>query len=217
MTDRLRWSTVKPILKEVLTVLMQSDLFHPFRLVGGTSLGLQIGHRMSDDIDLFTDRPYDSLDFTLIDKFLRRRFKYVSHLTPGPVGMGVSYLVGHSEYESVKLDLFYTDTFIQPPLEIAPYRLATVEEIIAMKVDIVQRKARKKDFWDLDELLGKYSIEQMLALHKQRYPHTHDEKVIFRNLVNFERADDDFTPICLRGEYWELIKLDFVERFGRMK
>lgn len=213
MSDGLHWNTVKPILKEVLTILMHEKLFDPFRLVGGTSLSLQLGHRMSDDIDLFTDEPYDSLDFIAIDKFLRRTFKYVSDLAPGPVGMGLSYLVGHSTDESIKLDLFYTDTFIQPVLEIGSYRLATVEEIIAMKIDIVQRKARKKDFWDLDELIEKYSIEQMIALHKQRYPHGHDEKVIRANFVDFERADGDFTPICLRGKHWELIKLDFVERF----
>lgn len=119
MPDRLHWNTVKPILKEVLTILMQEKLFDPFRLVGGTSLSLQLGHRMSDDIDLFSDEPYDSLDFTTMDKFLRKTFKYVSDLAPGPVGMGVSYLVGQSKDESVKLDLFYTDTFIQPPLKIA--------------------------------------------------------------------------------------------------
>lgn len=212
MPDRLHWNTVKPILKEALTILMHKKLFDPFRLVGGTSLSLQLGHRMSDDIDLFTDEPYGSLDFTTIDKFLRKTFKYVSDLAPGPVGMGVSYLVGHSKDESVKLDLFYTDTFIQPALRIGPFRLATIEEIIAMKIDIVQRKARKKDFWDLDELMEKYSIEQMIALHKQRYPHSHDEKLIKENFVDFERADEDFTPMCLKGKHWELIKLDFVER-----
>lgn len=212
MPDRLHWNTVKPILKEVLTILMHEKLFDPFRLVGGTSLSLQLGHRMSDDIDLFSDETYGSLDFTAINKFLRKAFKYVSDLAPGPVGIGLSYLVGHSRDESVKLDLFYTDTFIQPTLEIGPYRLAAVEEIIAIKIDIVQRKARKKDFWDLDELLEKYSIEQMIALHKQRYPHSHDEKAIRKNFVDFQRADEDFTPICLKGKHWELIKLDFVER-----
>ncbi len=217
MPDRLHWNTVKPILKEVLTILMQEKLFDPFRLVGGTSLSLQLGHRMSDDIDLFTDEPYGSLDFTAIDKFLRKTFKYVSDLAPGPFGIGVSYLVGHSKDEIVKLDLFYTDTFIQPALKIDPYRLATVEEIIAMKIDIVQRKARKKDFWDLDELLEKYSIEQMIDLHKQRYPHSHDEKLIRENFANFERADEDFTPICLKGKHWELIKLDFVEMLDKSK
>jgi predicted nucleotidyltransferase component of viral defense system len=212
MADRLHWNTVKPILKEVLTKLMQEKLFEPFRLVGGTSLSLQLGHRMSDDIDLFTEEPYDSLDFAAIDKFLRKTFKYVSDLAPGPVAIGVSYLIGHLKNESVKLDLFYTDTFIQPVLQVGPYRLATVEEIIAMKIDIIQRKARKKDFWDLDELLDKYPIEQMIALHKQRYPDSHDEKVIRENFVDFQRAEEDFTPICLKGKHWELIKLDFVER-----
>jgi predicted nucleotidyltransferase component of viral defense system len=217
MPDRLHWNTVKQILKEVLTVLMQSSLFDPFRLVGGTSLSLQLGHRMSDDIDLFTDHPYDSLDFTEIDRFLRKTFAYVSDLKPGPVGMGVSYLIGHSRDESVKLDLFYADTFIQPSLQIGPYRLATVEEIIAMKIDIVQRKARKKDFWDLDELLDKYSIEQMITLHKQRYPQSHNEKLIRENFLDFDRADEDFAPICLKGKHWELIKLDFMERLGSFK
>ena len=81
-----------------------------------------------------------------------------------------------------------------------------------MKIDIVQRKARKKDFWDLDELLNSYSIEQMIALHKQRCPYNHDEKLISENFLDFERADKDFTPICLKGKHWELIKLGFVAR-----
>ena len=213
MPERLHWNTVKPILKEVLTVLMQSSLFDPFRLVGGTSLSLQIGHRMSDDIDLFTDHPYESIDFATIDNFLRKTFKYVSDILTRPVGMvGVSYLVGRTKDDTVKIDLFYTDPFIQPALQIGPFRLATVEEIMAMKIDIVQRKARKKDFWDLDELLNSYSIEQMIALHKQRYPYNHDEKIIRENFIDFRRADEDFTPICLKGKHWELIKLDFVER-----
>ena len=181
MPDRLHWTTVKPILKVVLTELMQSSSFDPFRLVGGTSLSLQIGHRMSDDIDLFSDHPYHSSDVTAIDKFLRKTFAYVSDLKPGPVGMGVSYLVGHSKDESVKLDLCYTDTFIHRVLEIGPYRLATVEEIIAIKIDIVQRKARKKDFWDLDELLEKYSVDQMIAL-----PNNDIRTVMTRKL--FERT-----------------------------
>jgi hypothetical protein len=212
MPDRLHWNTVKPILKEVLTVLMQSSLFDPFRLVGGTSLSLQIGHRMSDDIDLFTDHQYEAIDFVAIDNFLRKTFGYVSDIPTGPVGMGVSYLVGHTKDDAIKIDLFYTDPFIQPRLQIGLYKLATVEEIIAMKIDIVQRKGRKKDFWDLSELLDSFSVEQMIALHKQRYPYSHDAKLIRENFIDFEGADEDFTPICLKGKHWELIKLDFVEK-----
>lgn len=125
--------------------------------------------------------------------------------------MGVSYLVGKNQKDTVKLDLYYTDTFIQPALEIGPYRLATIEEIIAMKIDIVQRKARKKDFWDLHELLLSHSPSQMIVLHSKRYPYAHDEALIWQNFTDFSKADEDFDPICLKGKYWELIKLDIMQ------
>lgn len=208
MPDRLHWHTVKPFLKETLTILMQNDLFQPFRLVGGTSLSLQLGHRMSDDIDLFTDKLYGSIDFEATGKFLRKTFPYVSDLQKGPIGIGVSYLVGKSQHDAIKLDLFYTDPFIQPVLQIGPYRLATVGEIIAMKVDIVQRRARKKDFWDIHELLDTHTPDEMIALHAKRYPYNHDESRIRQNFTDFSRADEDFNPICLKGKHWELIKLD---------
>ena len=80
-----------------------------------------------------------------------------------------------------------------------------------MKIDIVQRKGRKKDFWDIHELLGNHTPAQMIALHAQRYPYNHDENLIRTNFTDFSRADEDFDPICLRGKYWELIKLDIVE------
>ena len=88
--------------------------------------------------------------------------------------MGTSYLVGKSRTDTVKVDLFYTDAFIQPALEIGPYRLATIEEIIAMKIEVVQRIARKKDFWDLHELLNSHTPSQMIALHEQQYPYGHE-------------------------------------------
>lgn len=214
MSDRLYWNTAKPILKDALTTLMQCDILRPFRLVGGTSLSLQLGHRISDDIDLFTDEAYDSINFSGIDEFLRKTFPYVSDLAREPVGMGVSYLVGDKDNDTVKLDLFYTDSFIQPSLQIDSYRLATVEEIIAMKIDIVQRRARKKDFWDIHELLATHAPAQMIALHAQRYPFNHNEDLIRTNFTDFSRADEDFDPICLRGKYWELIKLDIVKALG---
>jgi predicted nucleotidyltransferase len=211
MPNRLFWNTITPLLRAALTKMMEDRLFQQFRLVGGTSLSLQLGHRISVDIDLFTDAAYDSIDFGVIDNFLRGSFAYVSEPQAGVIGFGQSYLIGESEDETVKLDLYYTDTFIQPELLVESFRLATVEEIIAMKIDIVQRVARKKDFWDLHELLSQYTPSQMIELHKKRYPYNHDEAVILANLTNFTIADGDFDPVCLKGKYWELIKYDFVQ------
>ena len=72
----IHYNTVTPLLKEVLDILMKEETFAPFRLVGGTNLSLRLGHRMSDDIDLFTDAEYGSLDFRIFENFLANRFSY---------------------------------------------------------------------------------------------------------------------------------------------
>lgn len=185
--------------------------FSEFRLVGGTSLSLQLGHRMSVDIDLFTDAPYGSIDFDIIDYLLKNNFNYVDTSFGVLSGMGRSYLVGNDANNSIKLDIYYTDDFIQPPLILKNIRMATIEEIIAMKVDVIARGGRKKDFWDIHELLNNYNIAQMLALHQQRYPYNHNEEIVLASFKSFDKADDDFEPICLHGKHWGLIKLDIID------
>lgn len=86
--------------------------------------------------------------------------------------MGKSHSVGTDKNNVIKLDVFYTDTFIQAPLIADEIRMATTEEIIAMKIDVVQRIGRKKDFWDLHELLYQYNISTMLFLHQRRTLYT---------------------------------------------
>jgi predicted nucleotidyltransferase component of viral defense system len=207
----INYITVNDLLKSTLITLMESSVFESFRLVGGTALSLQLGHRFSVDIDLFSDVPYGSIDFKAIDEFIEKTFPYHHHFSNLDPAMGKSYTVGTDKDHVVKLDVFYTDTFIQPPLIVDEIRMATIEEIIAMKIDVVQRTGRKKDFWDLHELLQKYNLSTMLSLHQERYPYTHDEELIMSNLLNFELAEDDFDPICLRGKYWEFIKEDIVD------
>jgi len=204
-------NTVSNNLAEVLKQLMRMDVFNPFRLVGGTALSLQLGHRFSVDIDLFTDELYGSIDFELIEKTLENSFPFVSMLYKGNIGFGKSYRIGNNMEDAVKLDLYYTDAFIRPILEIDSIRMATIEEISAMKMEVIGNGGRKKDFWDVHELLDYLSLEQMLALHAERYPYSHSKEVLVNKIVDFEFADDDLDPICLKGKYWELIKEDFKE------
>jgi hypothetical protein len=207
----LYYKTVNNLLKEVLLQLMAAKEFENFRLVGGTSLSFHIGHRESIDIDLFSDVEYGKIDFVAIENYLETNFKYIDHLTNIIPGMGKSYLIGEDKDNALKLDIFYTDKFIHPIYLEDTIRMATIEEIIAMKLDVIQRGGRKKDFWDLHELFEKYSLTQMLDLHEQRYPYTHDRDLIIQNFTDFSIADDEFNPICFKGKYWEFIKEDIEE------
>lgn len=189
---------------------MHAEPFADFRLVGGTALSLQLGHRVSVDIDLFTDSSYQSIDFRTITKYLRDSFPYVSATDYAEPGFGQTYFVGDDEQKAIKLDLFYTDPFVRPVVIVDGIRLANVEDIIAMKMDVIGRGGRMKDFWDLHELLVQYPIVDMIALYKERYPHGHDSIELIKALSDFKEADDDFKPNCLRGKHWELIKLDII-------
>lgn len=188
-----------------------------FRLVGGTALSLQIGHRLSIDIDLFTDEKYGSVDFESIDSRLNSIFESVDHSIGVNPGFGKSYTISNTPEDRtsfVKLDIYYSnDPFMQAAVIQDDIRLATVEEIIAMKIDVVDRGGRKKDFWDLHAISANYSVAHMISLHKDRYQWTHDEKTIKSNFTNFESADEDPDPICLRGNEWVFIKEDLEDLY----
>ena len=209
---KLHQQTITNTLWYSLNRLMELDELKNFRLVGGTSLSLQIGHRMSVDIDLFTDLAYDSLDFNLIDEKIIETFPVVQMGFGGNNSMGKSYYVGVTEDDLVKLDLFYTDRFVFPELKINTIRLASKEEIVAMKLEVIGYGGRKKDFWDLHELFEYYSLSEMIAFYEKRYQYGHSKEELILMLGNFDSADEDFDPICLHKKKWELIKLDFEEK-----
>jgi hypothetical protein len=84
-----------------------------FKLVGGTAFNLQIGHRESIDIDLFSDVDCE-IDFDSIENYFALNFSYIDHFSNSIPGIGKSYLIGENKDNAVKLDIFYTDKFINP-------------------------------------------------------------------------------------------------------
>lgn len=204
-------NTVSESLWQILNQLMSLKELMPFRLVGGTSLSLLLGHRISVDIDLFSDAEYNSIDFIALDKLFSSSFGYVDYEESGNNSFGKSYFIGNSKDDTVKVDLFYTDTFQYPILKYQELRLSQLEEIVAMKLEVIGQNGRKKDFWDIHELMEHFSWQDMLSFYKKRYPFSHTKEEIILKLIDFEIADSDFDPICLKDKYWELIKLDIEE------
>lgn len=214
---RLHYETVVPLLRKTLNDIMGNSAFEPFYLVGGTSLSLRLGHRESIDIDLFTNAPYGSLDFKVYEDFFRNNYNYYYCTDKTDiVGFGRSYYIGNTVDDNIKVDLFYHDGITDPCDVIDGIRIASLPDVTSMKVDVVSRGGRKKDFWDLHELLNVYTISEMLDFHQQRYEYTHNKEEIISNFTNFFSADKDIDPICLKSKEWELIKLDFVELIESM-
>jgi hypothetical protein len=183
----------------------------PFRLVGGTLLSLLLGHRKSVDIDLFTDAEYGSIDFLEILSIIEKTFNYVDATNWSNEYIGNSCFIGANPREVVKLDMYYSEPFNYPIIQLENIRLSRLEEIAAMKLDVIGRGGRKKDFWDIHMLLEQFNLKQLIGFYKKKYPYGFSEAVLRNQLANFDSADSDFDPVCLKGKYWELIKLDLIE------
>lgn len=202
-------NTVSDLLWNSLKQLMLIEEFNSFRIVGGTSLSLQLGHRESIDIDLFTDADYNSIDFSILETKLIETFPYVDSSSVDLVGMGKSYFIGNNENELVKLDLFYTDPFVFPVILEQNIRFSSIEEVAAMKFEVIANGGRKKDFWDIHELLETYTLDEMIDFYLKRNPYGYSKDELLAKTIDFFKAEDDFTPNCYKEKVWELIKLDF--------
>lgn len=155
----LRTETVTDHTLELLISLMLDKELNDFFLVGGTALSLQIGHRISIDIDLFSRQSFDvnellsyleSKDFTL--DFLDK------NTIKGKINGVAVDLITHAY--PLANDIIVTDGI----------RMASLEDIAAMKLNaIVSNGTRLKDFIDITYLSSYLSLKQMMDAYEQKY------------------------------------------------
>lgn len=187
--------------------------FKDFYLVGGTSLALQRGHRLSIDIDLFTCIPYGRMNTAEIEAALLEMFPYTDRIEElHNSQMVYSLYIGYSKEDCVKLDLCYDDALIFPLIEVDGLRIASEKEIAAMKIQaITQTEQRRKDFWDIHELLESYTLSEMIDWGVQRYPWSVTRESVKEGIERLPHIKD-FTEItCIKGKYWEFIVEDLLE------
>lgn len=209
---KLHYNTISPILMNALTKLMQEKAFDNFRLVGGTALTLQLGHRVSVDIDLFTDVEYGSMNLQELADSIQRIFPHVEGLEKlGSNAPGYTLYCGENDSETVKVDLFYTDPFLFPPIIDGKLRIADTRDIAAMKILAISNASRGKDYWDLHELLNHFSLNEMLSLAVDRFPYTIDRNEVISKLVSVPIEMFDPSIVSLKGNFWEFVVEDIKE------
>jgi len=210
---KLYYQTVSPALMDCLHKLMAHPAFKDFYLVGGTSLALQRGHRISIDIDLFTCIPYGKMNTEEIKTALLGMFPYTDRIEElYNSQMVYSLYVGNNKKDCVKLDLCYDDALIFPLIEIDGIRIASEKEIAAMKIQaITQTEQRRKDFWDIHELLESYSLSEMIDWGIQRYPWSVTRESVKDGIERLQFIKDFTEVVCMKGKYWEFIIEDLID------
>ena len=191
----LSYQTVEPHTLELLKGLMSESLFASTRLVGGTALALQYGHRSSVDLDFFGDVDADSE----VVKDILRKYGQLN------VVKERQYIKAY-QLDGVKIDIVnYKYSWIETPVEEDGITLASPKDIAAMKVNAIEGRGTKKDFIDMYFLLKHYSLKEILSYYQLKYP----EHSIFRALMSlsyFEDAEGQFMPKMFSSDTWEQMK-----------
>jgi hypothetical protein len=148
----LHFETVLPSTVRVLNELMEIEELKSFNLVGGTALALQLGHRKSDDIDLFLDKDFEKRPvINILKEKFADRFILTSKETNS---LGVFCYI-----DDIKIDICkHPFPLIEKILVEENIRMWSIKEIAAAKVHAISNRAKKKDFWDIDIILDKVSI-----------------------------------------------------------
>lgn len=216
----LFYDTVSPILLSILKKLMRSEVFKDFRLVGGTALALQRGHRRSIDIDLFTDLDYANMPIQAIREYLEDEFPI--HRGTESLSMpsyGYHIFLSEGMEPPIKVDFFYTDPFIFPPLEEDGLRIADQREIAAMKLGVIGNQIyRQKDYWDIHDLLDSYSLPEMIRWALQRDPYSITKEDIINGLQQVDLIPESPEGIISLKplSFWELKVLDLKEEINKL-
>ena len=191
----LSYQTVEPHTLELLKGLMSEPLFGSLRLVGGTALALQYGHRSSIDLDFFGNIESDA---ETIKDILRKYGKLLVIKESKNIKI---YQLG-----GVKVDIVnYSYPWIDTPIIEDGIILASPKDIASMKVNAIEGRGTKKDFIDMYFLLQHYDLREIFTFYQNKYP----ENSIFRALMSlsyFDDAENQFMPKMFSSISWEDVK-----------
>ena len=197
----LQYKTIEPGTLQLLKSLQALPLLQGLRLVGGTALALQLGHRKSVDLDLFGDFSEEGIEIrdTLEEQFSVSVIKESKNIKIYQVdGIKVD-LVNYSRYP-----------WIDNPIEEDGITLAGIKDIAAMKVAAIIGRGTKKDFIDMNRLLQIYSLKEILDMYMQKYPDG-SLFIAMKSLSYFEDAESDPMPFMFDSTEWDTVKANIRE------
>lgn len=187
--------TVESSTLELLKKLQRLPVLEQTRLVGGTALALQLGHRKSIDLDFFGTVDCEA-------EYLRESIAGIASLTILKESPHIHiYIV-----DGIKVDIVnYKYPWLDDVVLEHGLRLASVSDIAAMKITAIIGRGTKKDFIDIAFLLHHFSLEEILHFYAAKY---NDSSVFMamKSLAYFDDAETDPMPDMFVNQSWQQVK-----------
>ncbi len=180
---------IAPETFQLIKDLQAINQLKEFYLVGGTSLTLQLGHRNSIDIHLFTESEFRNQDIIGLLKSegfeLDTKYSFKSTI--------IGFLRG------IKVDFERHDfRLIHPPKTEEEITFLGLEDIAAMKLNAISNSGKRiKDFIDIYFLLEHFSMDELIAFYTAKYP-KFNPLIALKSVNYFDDIDPDLDPPKLK-------------------
>lgn len=194
----MRKQVINAKTKRFLESLGKIEIIKKFYLAGGTALALQIGHRKSIDLDLFSEKDFSTKELKTVLSQMGKLKIYSEEertLNASMNGVKISFLG-------------YKYKMLFPLVEYGKnLKLASIQDIACMKIDAISSRGSKKDFIDLYFLLKKYSLKEVLIFFDKKYKNIEYSHLhILKSLIYFQDAEQDPLPMMLEKVNWNEVK-----------
>ena len=195
--------TVESSTLELLKKLQRLPVLEQTRLVGGTALALQLGHRKSIDLDFFGTVDCEA-------EYLRESIAGIASLTILKESPHIHiYIV-----DGIKVDIVnYKYPWLDDVVLEQGLRLASVSDIAAMKITAIIGRGTKTDFIDIAFLLHHFSLEEILHFYAAKY---NDSSVFMamKSLAYFDDAEADPMPDMFVNQSWQQVKAHILSKIS---
>ena len=184
--------------KAILAVLEKSDVIQKAYLGGGTALALQLGHRVSYDLDFFTPEEFD-------EEILLPRIRKISNFKLE----STAWRTVLGRFGEVRFSLFYYEYPLLLPLrKFCKINILDVRDIAAMKIAAIASRGVKRDFIDLYFICSEViSLQEAIELYDKKYQNLAATVIhIMKSLTYFDDAEDDEMPHMLKEAAWKEVK-----------
>lgn len=180
--------------------LLKAIIKHPaardLSLAGGTALSLQIGHRISYDLDFFGEFMHAQLKEELLPKYNYQEIFSSENI--------LTVLM-----EEIKVDFInYAYPLLEELKVIEGVPLFSINDIAAMKLEAIKGRGRKRDFYDLYHLLSHFKLSEMIEFNSRKFKNSNDF-LIKKSLTYFDDAEKDpdiVVPEFTRSPDWGSVK-----------
>ncbi len=176
----------------------------PFYLAGGSACALQLGHRISVDLDFFTPEMYEPAAFA-------SRLEKIGKVTVQQQSTGT--FVGLLAQTQISF-FYYGYPLLQPPIVFRGVRIASLLDIALMKITAISQRGRKRDFVDLYFICKeeKIALNDLFKRMPEKYPSlSYPAYHLLRALTYFDDAEKDPAPKMLARLNWRQVK-NFFEK-----